>query len=83
MNIEKLRTEVKKGYPIFVVYTSDTKELVDWYPFGEKMAKTAAESRNNKVGPNTHTYGSWQNYTVAYNNHQRHLADLAEPWRHR
>lgn len=50
MNIEKLKTEVKKGYPIFVVYTSDTKELVDWYPYGEKMARASAESRNNKVG---------------------------------
>ena len=83
MNIEKLKTEVKKGYPIFVVYTSDTKELVDWYPYGEKMARASAESRNNKVGPETYTYSSWQDYVISYNNYQRLLADLAEPWRHR
>ena len=47
------------------------------------MARASAEARNNKVGPETHTYGSWQDYTIYYNNYQRHLADLAEPWRHR
>lgn len=84
INIDaKLKAEVSRGYPIYVVYTSDTKEIVDWYSFGEKMAESSAKARNNKVGPDTHTHSSWDNYVVARTSHESHLADLAEPWRHR
>jgi len=84
MNIDaKLKAEVSRGYPIYVVYTSDTKEIVDWYSFGEKMAESSTRARNNKVGPDTHNYGLWDNYVIAREQHEAHLADLAEPWRHR
>ena len=34
----KLETAIDAGIPVYVVYKSDTKEIVDWYSFGQKLA---------------------------------------------
>ena len=45
---------------------------------GEGLAKGSAEIRNNKEGPDTHNYASWEKYVVIRDNYNRHLAQLEE-----
>ena len=81
MNFSKTNTleaAVDNGYPVYVVYKSDSKEIVDWYMFGEKMAENASESRNNKFGPETHEYAEWKQYVYIRDRHQKHLEQLEE-----
>ena len=40
------------------------KEIVEWWPFGEGLAKGSAEIRNNMHGPESHNYASWEKYVV-------------------
>lgn len=81
MNLSKSKTlesALNLGHEVFVTYREDTKEIVDWYVFGEGLAKGSAEMRNCKQGPETHNYASWQKYVVIRDNYNRHLAQLEE-----
>jgi hypothetical protein len=86
MNLAKtmsLEVAVTKGYPIFVVFDAYTKEIVNWFAFGEKMARVDASDRCAKSGPDTHEFAEWKAYTIIRDAHQRHLDDVAAPWRQR
>ena len=86
MNLLKTNTleaAVDNGYPVYVVYKSDSKEIVDWYIFGEKMAENSSKSRNNKFGPETHEYAEWAKYMVIRERHAEHMADVNAEWRKR
>ena len=50
------------GYPVFVTYRENNKEIVEWFAFGEGLAKGSAEMRNAKEGPDTYNYTSWEKY---------------------
>jgi len=74
----KLESAIDAGIPVYVVYKLDTKEIVDWYSFGQKLAENAAESRNNKFGPETHDFAEWKSYVHIRDQHEKHLAQLEE-----
>jgi len=81
MNLAKSNTledALNVGHPVFVTYREDNKEIVEWWVFGEGLAKGSAEIRNNKEGPDTHNYASWEKYVVIRDNYNRHLAQLEE-----
>ena len=81
MNLAKTKTlegALDAGYPIFVTYREDTKEIVEWWPFGEGLAKGSAEIRNNTHGPESHNYASWEKYVVIRDEYNRNMAYLEE-----
>ena len=46
MNLARTNTlegALDKGYPVYVVFETGTKEVVEWWAFGEGLAKNSAE----------------------------------------
>ena len=42
MNLSKSETledVINRGYPVYVTYKEDNKEIVEWWAFGENSAK--------------------------------------------
>ena len=81
MNLSKSETledVINSGYPVYVTYKEDNKEIVEWWAFGEGLAKGSAEIRNNKHGPETHNYASWEKYVVIRDRYNKHLEQLEE-----
>ncbi|OUU26846.1 MAG: hypothetical protein CBB97_06945 [Candidatus Endolissoclinum sp. TMED37] len=66
------------GHPVFVTYRENNKEIVEWFAFGEGLAKGSAEMRNAKEGPDTYNYTSWQKYVIIRDNYNKHLMQLEE-----
>ena len=66
------------GYPVFVTYRENNKEIVEWFAFGEGLAKGSAEMRNAKEGPDTYNYTSWEKYVIIRDNYNKHLIQLEE-----
>ena len=86
MNLAKttsLETAVEKNYPVYVVYNAETKELLNWFAFGEKMAQLDAADRCSKTGPDTHDYAEWSKYVIIRERHAAHVADVNAGWRQR
>ena len=86
MNLTKTQTlenALAKNYPVYIVYNSETKELLNWFPFGEKMAKMDAEDRCAKSGPDTHDYAEWSSYAKIRERHAEQMADINAEWRKR
>ena len=51
MNLAKsnsLEDALNVGHPVFVTYRENNKEIVEWFAFGEGLAKGSAEMRNAK-----------------------------------
>jgi len=69
---------LKKKWPVFVVYREEDKEIVAYWPFGESFAKESASARNNKEGPLSYNYASWERYLYVLERHERHLEKLEE-----
>lgn len=86
MNLSKtqsLEVAVTKGYPLYVVFDAYTKEIVNWFAFGEKMAQVDASDRCAKSGPDTHEFAEWKKYVNIRAAHQLHLDDVNASWRQR
>ena len=78
MNTTTIDDALEKGYPIFVTFKTDTKEIVAWYPFGEKLAQGEAESRCAKNGPDTYESAPWERYVFIRDKYEKHLRQLEE-----
>ena len=81
MNLSKttsIEDAIEKNYPIYVVYETTNKEIVEWWPFGEKLAQAGAETRCSMHGPDSHEYASWEQYVFIRDRHERHLRQLEE-----
>jgi len=81
MNLSKtmsIEEALEKNYPIHVVYEYDTKEIVGWYAFGEKLAQLEASDRCAKNGPDTYNYAKWERYAFIRDKHEKHLRQLEE-----
>ena len=81
MNLSKTQTledAVSKDIPVYLVYKEDTKEILEWWPFGEGLARSSADMRNSMHGPDSHNYASWENYVVIRDRHNQHLKQLEE-----
>ena len=86
MNLAKtntLESALEKNYPVYIVYDAVSKELLNWFAFGEKMAQLDAEDRCAKNGPDTHDYAEWSQYVKIRERHAAHLADVNAEWRQR
>lgn len=86
MNLAKttsLETALEKNYPVYVVFDSVTKEIVNWFVFGEMMAKIDAADRCAKSGPDTYDYAEWPKYVIQREQYQAHLDNVNAPWRQR
>ena len=77
-SINTIDGALDKGYPVFVTYKADSKEIVAWYPFGEKLAQGESESRCAKNGPDTYESAPWERYVFIRDNHEKHLRQLEE-----
>lgn len=81
MNVAKtvsMEAAINKGHDVYVVYAEDTKEIVNWFVFGQKMAQVDAENRCNRYGPDTYNYAEWSRYVFIRDRHDRHLKQLEE-----
>ena len=81
MNLTKTDTienAIGKGYPVYVTFKSDTKEIVAWYPFGKKLAESEAAGRCAKNGPDTYDSAPWEKYVFIRDAHEKHLLQLEE-----
>ena len=70
MNLSKTQTledAVSRDIPVYLVYEEDTKEILEWWPFGEGLARSSANMRNNMHGPDSHNYASWPRLEQEYN----------------
>jgi hypothetical protein len=66
------------NWPIHVVYREEDKQIVEWWPFGDKLAQTGAEQYNAKFGPDSHSYAVWDRYVFIRERHEKHLKQLEE-----
>jgi len=78
MKNQTLEEAVSKNVPVYLVYKEDTKEILEWWPFGEALAQSSAKMRNNMHGPDSHNHASWKKYVVIRDQHNRHLKNLEE-----
>ena len=81
MNLARTNTiecALDKGYPVYVVFETDTKDVVEWWAFGEALAKGSAETRCNKHGPESYDYADWPTYEKILARHEAHLRQLEE-----
>jgi len=81
MNLSKtmsIEEALEKNYPIHVVYEYDTKEIVGWYAFGEKLAQLEASDRCAKNGPDTYDYAKWEHYVNIRDRFEQHKRQLEE-----
>jgi hypothetical protein len=69
---------VKRKWDVYVVYEEETKDIVDYHPFGKINAETSCSARNSKYGPLTHNFAKWDRYLFILDQHEKHLAQLAE-----
>lgn len=69
---------VKRKWDVYVVYEEETKDIVDYYPFGKTSAETSANARNSKFGPLSHNFASWDRYLYILDRHEKHLEQLKE-----
>lgn len=69
---------LKLKWPLFVVYEEATKDIVDYSPFSKLTAETSCSARNSKYGPASHNFASWERYLFILDQHEKHLAQLAE-----
>ena len=69
---------VKRGWDVWVVYEEETKDIVDYHPFGKVSCETSCDARNSKYGPLSHNFASWDRYLFVLDQHEKHLAKLAE-----
>ena len=86
MNLAKttsLEAALEKNYPVYVVFDAVTKEIVNWFVFGEKMAQIDASDRCAKNGPDTYDYAEWSKYVIQREHYQAHLENVNAPWRYR
>ena len=65
-------------WDVYVVYEEETKDIVDYYPFGKTTAEVSCSSRNSKYGPLSHNFASWEQYLFILDQHEKRLAKLAE-----
>tara|TARA_A200000159_G_scaffold116394_1_gene109841 strand:+ start:2331 stop:2588 length:258 start_codon:yes stop_codon:yes gene_type:complete len=80
MNLKNntLEDAISKNIPVYLVYKEDTKEILEWWPFGEALAKSSAGMRNSMHGPESHNYATWDKYVLIRDNHNKHLKQLEE-----
>ena len=86
MNLARTTTlemALEKNYPVYIVFDAVTKEIVNWFAFGEKMAQVDAADRCAKNGPDTYDYAEWSKYVVQRERYQAHLEDVNADWRNR
>jgi len=86
MNLAKttsLETALTKNYPVYIVFDAVTKEIVNWFAFGEKMAQLDSEDRCAKSGPDTYDYAEWSKYVVQRDKYDAHMKDVNAAWRQR
>ena len=67
-----------KNDNLYVVYEEATKEVVETWPFGKRMAELGAETRNNSQGPDKFNSCSYTQWILVREKHNRHLAMVAE-----
>lgn len=83
LKTQSLESALEKNYPVYIVYNSETKELLNWFAFGEKMAQMDAADRCAKSGPDTHEYAEWSRYVNIRERHSEQMADINAEWRKR
>lgn len=69
---------VKRGWDVWVVYEEETKDIVDYHPFGKVSCEISCGARNSKYGPLSHNFAPWNRYLFVLDQHEKHLAQLAE-----
>lgn len=73
-----MKEAIEKNCPVYIVYENESKEIVSWYAFGEKLAKVEANDRCAKFGPDTYDYAKWEQYVKIRDRFEQHKKQLEE-----